>query len=97
MKVTIELSGGLDLCFDGHKTFEVVLENQENIKMGDLITVIAKNYVKKKPEFFVGADNQLRAGILVLINDADWELEGKDEANVENKDRISFISTLHGG
>jgi ubiquitin related modifier 1 len=34
---------------------------------------------------------------LVLINDADWELEGKEDANIENKDKISFISTLHGG
>jgi len=38
-----------------------------------------------------------RAGILVLINDADWELEGKEEADIADRDRVSFISTLHGG
>jgi len=33
----------------------------------------------------------------VLINDADWELEGKEEAEIVDRDRVSFISTLHGG
>lgn len=40
---------------------------------------------------------QLRAGILVLINDSDWELDGKEEAIVNDKDTVGFISTLHGG
>lgn len=38
-----------------------------------------------------------RPGILVLINDVDWELEGKLEYELEEGDTISFISTLHGG
>ena len=33
----------------------------------------------------------------MLINDADWELEGKEEAEIVDRDRVSFISTLHGG
>jgi len=38
-----------------------------------------------------------RPGILVLINDTDWELEGKEEAIIKNNDNVGFISTLHGG
>ncbi len=38
-----------------------------------------------------------RPGILVLINDADWELDEKEESILHNDDRLSFISTLHGG
>jgi ubiquitin related modifier 1 len=38
-----------------------------------------------------------RPGILVLINDADWELEGMEEYVLQHNDRITFISTLHGG
>ena len=38
-----------------------------------------------------------RPGILVLINDADWELEGEDKYEIENGDNILFVSTLHGG
>jgi ubiquitin related modifier 1 len=33
----------------------------------------------------------------VLINDADWELEGGLEYVVQDGDEIVFISTLHGG
>jgi ubiquitin related modifier 1 len=38
-----------------------------------------------------------RPGILVLINDTDWELEGEGDYVVQNDDEIVFISTLHGG
>lgn len=38
-----------------------------------------------------------RPGILVLINDADWELEGELEYELRDRDQIVFISTLHGG
>ena len=38
-----------------------------------------------------------RPGILVLINDADWELEGELEYELEDGDEVCFISTLHGG
>ena len=38
-----------------------------------------------------------RPGILVLVNDADWELEGEGEYQLKDGDEIVFISTLHGG
>jgi ubiquitin related modifier 1 len=38
-----------------------------------------------------------RPGILVLINDADWELEGEEKYELQPKDNILFVSTLHGG
>lgn len=38
-----------------------------------------------------------RPGILVLINDADWELEGQDAYELEAGDEVVFVSTLHGG
>ena len=38
-----------------------------------------------------------RPGILVLINDADWELEGEDKYELQPGDCILFVSTLHGG
>ena len=38
-----------------------------------------------------------RPGVLVLINDCDWELCGSLDAVVEEKDMVVFISTLHGG
>jgi hypothetical protein len=38
-----------------------------------------------------------RPGILVLINDADWELEGEASYVLQANDNILFVSTLHGG
>jgi ubiquitin related modifier 1 len=38
-----------------------------------------------------------RPGILVLINDVDWELEDEEEYVLKDEDEIVFISTLHGG
>lgn len=38
-----------------------------------------------------------RPGILALINDADWELEGEEAYEVQSGDNILFVSTLHGG
>lgn len=38
-----------------------------------------------------------RPGILVLINDADWGLEGEDSYELKERDNILFVSTLHGG
>jgi hypothetical protein len=31
------------------------------------------------------------------VNDTDWELEGKEDATLKDKDEVGFISTLHGG
>jgi ubiquitin related modifier 1 len=39
----------------------------------------------------------VRPGILVLINESDWELEGELEYSLKEGDTITFISTLHGG
>lgn len=41
--------------------------------------------------------NYRRPGILVLINDADWELEGEEKYELQAGDNIVFVSTLHGG
>lgn len=38
-----------------------------------------------------------RAGILVLINEVDWELEDEYDYIIKPNDTIGFISTLHGG
>lgn len=46
-----------------------------------------------KPFFLISS----RPGILVLINDADWELEGEESYEIKSGDNILFVSTLHGG
>jgi ubiquitin related modifier 1 len=48
-------------------------------------------------EIFLLTSSISRPGILVLINDADWELEGEDQYELQPRDQIVFVSTLHGG
>lgn len=38
-----------------------------------------------------------RPGILVLINNGDWELQGQGDYVLQDGDEVVFISTLHGG
>jgi len=38
-----------------------------------------------------------RPGIIVLVNDTDWEILEKENTVLNDNDNISFISTLHGG
>ncbi|EAN33137.1 Urm1 (Ubiquitin related modifier) family protein [Theileria parva strain Muguga] len=40
---------------------------------------------------------KIRPGVLVLVNNTDWELLNKENTILKNHDLISFISTLHGG
>lgn len=42
-------------------------------------------------------DNSIKPGILVLVNDCDWELVDAGNAILKDGDVVSFISTLHGG
>ncbi|EDV27550.1 uncharacterized protein TRIADDRAFT_53360 [Trichoplax adhaerens] len=64
--------------------------------MKKLISWIKENLLQERPELFVQGDS-VRPGILVLINESDWELLGELEYHLEENDCILFISTLHGG
>ncbi|TFK75660.1 ubiquitin related modifier 1 [Pluteus cervinus] len=61
-----------------------------------LIRYLKENHLKERPELFVEGET-VRPGILVLVNDTDWELEGEGDYALKEGDEIVFISTLHGG
>ncbi|KAL2633375.1 hypothetical protein R1flu_004854 [Riccia fluitans] len=82
--------GGLELLFGSVKIHEVDVPPPE----GE--TKIRNNLLKERPEMFL-KEKSVRPGVLVLINDCDWELCGMTEAVLEEKDSVVFISTLHGG
>lgn len=56
------------------------------------VYAICDNLIRSSRGFYVR-----RPGILVLVNDTDWELEGEGDYILHDKDEIVFISTLHGG
>ncbi|XP_018574863.1 ubiquitin-related modifier 1 [Anoplophora glabripennis] len=95
--VLIEFGGGAELLFDNKKAHNVTLPAKEKEWiLGDLLTWMKNNMLKQRPELFL-QDNSVRPGILVLVNDTDWELMDTVNYVIQSNDRITFISTLHGG
>lgn len=64
--------------------------------MFDLIQLICRDVIVERHGMLVEPDGSMKPGILVLINDADWELEGEMEYELQDGDQICLISTLHG-
>ncbi|KAK4565627.1 Ubiquitin- modifier 1 [Recurvomyces mirabilis] len=62
-----------------------------------LIQWLCENLIKDPRKEMFLLDDTVRPGILVLINDADWELEGEERYELQQNDEIVFVSTLHGG
>ncbi|EPQ26958.1 uncharacterized protein PFL1_05593 [Pseudozyma flocculosa PF-1] len=100
--VHVELAGGTELLLapphQKKHTFQLPRTNQHGRQtdVADLIQHIRKNLVVEREELFVDG-NTVRPGILVLINNGDWELEGEGDYVLQDGDEIVFISTLHGG
>lgn len=73
--------------------------------IGHLVQYLTKTYLggasgpASKREMFVLApeDASPRPGILVLVDDTDWELDGGPEWVLSGGERVVFVSTLHGG
>jgi len=94
MDVTLEFGGGAELLFGKQKEHHVSIPSSSTIRA--LLPWISTNMLKERPELFLQGET-VRPGILVLVNDADWELMGELDYVIEKGDRITFISTLHGG
>lgn len=97
MKLTIEFGGGLELLFSNQKCYPVDIPDAEGrFTVADLLPWARDNLLKNRPELFMKGDT-VRPGILVLINDCDWELSGMLDTELHEGDTVLFISTLHGG
>ncbi|KXL44857.1 hypothetical protein M433DRAFT_144235 [Acidomyces richmondensis BFW] len=101
LPLSVEFTGGLEMLFSNQRRHDVILPaldiNGQSSNMGFLIKWICHNLMKDpRKEIFVLNDS-IRPGILVLINNADWELEGEEKYELQPHDEIVFVSTLHGG
>jgi len=98
--IKVEFSGGLELLFGNQRSHTLslpaVVSSSTSTDVTYLIHYLRTHLLKDRPELFVEGDT-IRPGILVLINDTDWELEGEGAYELKNGDEIVFISTLHGG
>ncbi|EMS65686.1 Ubiquitin-related modifier 1-like protein [Triticum urartu] len=112
MHLTLEFGGGLELLLEKstkvHKVDVQPRDGEDKATMKGLLSWVKSNLIKERPEMFIKDDSvrhddsvstvaQRRPGVLVLINDCDWELCGGLDAELEDKDVVVFISTLHGG
>ncbi|XP_073840541.1 ubiquitin-related modifier 1 [Musca autumnalis] len=97
LNIEIEFSAGAELLFDNIKKREVTLPPAtEKWTIRNLLKWMKDNILRERPELFIQGDT-VRPGILVLINDTDWELLGELDYELQQKDNVLFISTLHGG
>lgn len=64
--------------------------------MEKLIDDLRRNHLREKEEMFVQGTS-VRPGIIVLVNDTDWELLDTTRCILEGGESVAFISTLHGG
>lgn len=98
LPVIVEFSGGAELLFGNVKKLPLTLDatSGPGWTLKRLIAYLRDNHLKERPELFASGDT-VRPGILVLVNDTDWELLGDKDYLIQANDNILFISTLHGG
>ncbi|KAI1716403.1 urm1 (Ubiquitin related modifier) domain-containing protein [Ditylenchus destructor] len=96
--LTLNFSGGAESLFDGKRVHEVTIKETDKLTVAQLLKWILVNLLSNcdKTELLI-CNGSVRPGILVLINDTDWEIVGGLDAELNNKDIVAFISTLHGG
>lgn len=99
MKIKVEFLGGLDAISSKVREHTVSVPDHEGQPtIHNLLESIVAQVITHKEDVLIFLDNgTVRPGILVLINDTDWELEGKEEYVLEAGDVVTFTSTLHGG
>ncbi|KAF7341980.1 Ubiquitin-related modifier 1 [Mycena venus] len=108
VSLKVEFSGGLELLFSNQRSHKLSVpalvpttygDSASDTKPADitfLIHYLRDNLLKERVELFM-ENGTVRPGILVLVNDTDWELEGEGDYVLKDGDEIVFISTLHGG
>lgn len=98
IKCSVQFSGGLEMYFNNNRELSIELSAPatSSYTVRDLIEKLRTGHMSDKEEMFV-QNGTVRPGIIVLINDTDWELEGTNDYAIQSNDTIAFISTLHGG
>lgn len=97
LDLTVEFGGGTELLFDKRKLLDISLTgNGDEWTICSLIKHLCEHHIKERVELFASG-SKIRPGILILVNDVDYEIVGGDQYKLKNGDRILFISTLHGG
>jgi ubiquitin related modifier 1 len=89
-------SGGAEVLFDNIKRRNLTLDTSIEWTIREFLIYMKNNILRERLDLFMQGES-VRPGILVLVNDTDWELLGELDYVIQPNDSISFISTLHGG
>jgi len=78
LHLQLQFSGGAETLLNGAKNHEIEITlpgGEEEFTTADLLGWIGSNLLAKceKPELLI-TDGNVRPGILVLLNDTDWEI-----------------------
>lgn len=96
VKVRAEFLGGLDVIVNKQRVYDLDIPGE--LTVGGLMDYIVEKLIQSPRDVEVFIENgTVRPGIITLVNDTDWELEGEKECVLEDGDVVSFTSTLHGG
>jgi len=100
LPIELEFAGGAELLIkEKKKRHNIALPTSKSsgTTLGDLLAWVKENLIAERPELLIVNGNTVRPGILVLVNDTDWELLGEQAYVLQANDKITLISTLHGG
>lgn len=62
----------------------------------ELFVYVTKNHPETQESFFE-PNGELKDGVLVIVDNRDWELMGCEETCLEGVSKVVLISSLHGG
>lgn len=95
MQITVEFSGGLETLFNDQREYKLDIPEPSDLQW--LLEELRSKYMSDSREELFIENDSVRPGILVLINDTDFELLDREEYVIQPNDHILFSSTLHGG
>ncbi|OII74870.1 uncharacterized protein cubi_03002 [Cryptosporidium ubiquitum] len=97
MAIKIEFSGGLEVLTGDKQNVEIDLNDLESNSMKNLILYVKENIIQYRKDHFIETGSKIKPGIIVLVNNCDWEILGGENYVLSNGDLVTFIMTLHGG
>lgn len=76
MEISLEFCGGAESHNKGEKytTINVDSAEESDVTLKDLFIMLRHNKMLDDVENLIESDSNVKPGVLVLINDADWEL-----------------------
>ena len=97
VSIRAEFSGGLEVITGNKSHVDIDLDRLDSNSMKSLISYVRDNVVQFRKDHFVETGTKIKPGIIVLVNNCDWEIIGGEDDTLKKDDIVTFIMTLHGG